>query len=89
MELIRFMAVESQEHLEALLREASTTPLNWPSPPADAAQLRIHASLDGQGPAPEKLVFDESDLHVGFLPLGAFQRLCAAALGAACPPLLQ
>ena len=43
--------------------------------------LRIFCTLDGEGRAPAALTYEGDDLGHGFLPIGAFHRLCAAALG--------
>ena len=67
-----------------LLRDASSEPSGWPATPQDAARLRIHFTHEGFAAYP--LVSDAGDLRAGFLPIGAFHRLCAAALGSSRPP---
>ena len=71
---------------QSLMRE--TQPAGWPAPrdDANAPTVRLHFSLakqrsQGGGGAPRRLVVDAHFLADGFLPIGVFHRLCAAALG--------
>jgi len=69
----------------ALLQDLPSVsmPPGWPTrPPDTAARLRLHFSLDGWiGGSDETLIYDGSMLRHGFLPVGVFHRLSAAALG--------
>ena len=67
----------------ALLRNSpqSAPPAGWPAIRHESATLRVFCHLDGQGPPPGSLTYEVDDLSAGFLPIGAFHRLCAGALG--------
>jgi hypothetical protein len=66
----------------ALLRDApSLVAPAGASVSRDAACMRIFCHLDGQDPARAAAVYEENELSAGFLPIGAFHRLCAGALG--------
>jgi len=70
--------------IPALLSSSSTAPFGWFAPPDDATQLRLLFSIDGIAEdcvAEDTLVYDTSELSAGFLPIGAFHRIAAAALG--------
>ena len=66
-----------------LLRDATALPMGWQPPRPDDAKLRLHFSLGGF--ATDKLVYHTDELSAGFLPIGAFHRLCAAAISSSQP----
>ena len=80
----------------------SSPPQGWALPPIGTPRLRLHfhlrasaeaaaagsehsASGGGGGPA-GVVAYETDELRDGFLPIGAFHRLCAAALGCSQPP---
>ena len=69
--------------MPALLRNSpqSAPPAGWPAIRHESATLRVFCHLDGQGPPPGSLTYEVDDLSAGFLPIGAFHRVCAGALG--------
>ena len=72
--------------IPAQLRDApsAASPAGWPPGSPNAPYLRLHFTLEGQAGYEEgTLLHATSELKEGFLPISAFHRLSAAALGCA------
>jgi hypothetical protein len=70
--------------IPSLLRESvpESPPIGWPPPCDDALHLRLHFSFKGNETKDVmKFSYDDSELAHGCLPIGAFYKLCAGALG--------
>lgn len=60
---------------------SSAPPRNWPRPPVDAAELRVHFAIEGAHPE-NKLLFSGRELSAGFMPNAVFDHICCGAFAA-------
>ena len=64
---------------------SSARPHGWPTPPPNAARMRIFFHLDGQGLETDQLLCDDSELSSGFLPFAIFHKVWSSGDRTAVP----